>query len=88
MSHKEPINSSSLIMSIITLIIGIVLCFGGMNVIYELGGYVVGGVLILTGIVRFLMALFSSRKDGGSELGTYFSSIILVGVGIFIVFLL
>ncbi len=86
MNHNEPINTSSLVMSVIVLILGIVLCFGGMNVILDLSGYVVGGILVLAGIIRFITGLVSSRRDNTSGLGSIISSIIIVGVGIFVAF--
>lgn len=86
MNHNEPINTSSLVMSVIVLILGIVLCFGGMNVILDLSGYVVGGILVLAGIIRFITGLVSSKRDNTSGLGSIISSIIIVGVGIFVAF--
>ena len=52
MNKKEPINKSSLMISIITLILGIILCFNDSGNIFTLIGYFVSGLLLVGGIIN------------------------------------
>ena len=86
MNRNEPINSSSLIISMITLIVGFILLLYGNNKVYDIIGYVVSGILMVTAIIRFVLAYISSKKNQEIEIGAIVLSVILFGLGLFIVF--
>ncbi len=82
--YKEPINISSLIFSMLTLVIGLLLCFYDFNTISKFLGYGVGGVLCLTGVIRIIMAYFAHRKTNVPVVGTIIGCLVLIALGIFI----
>ncbi len=81
MSKREPINIMSLVLAIVTLIVGIILCFNDSKAIFEIVGYGVGGVLILTGIIRLLMTYLNHRKTNALSFGNIITSILLMALG-------
>lgn len=81
MNKKEPINKSSLIISIITLILGIILCFNDSGNIFTLIGYFVSGLLIVSGIIKLIMAMVANKKRQDSDYGSIFISILLIALG-------
>lgn len=78
---KEPISTTSLVISIITLILGIILCFNDSNQIFSLIGYFVSGILIISGIVKFIIAIYNNKKTGSLDYGDLLVSIFLVILG-------
>lgn len=83
LEKKVPINNVSLAIAIITLILGILLCFNSSDWIFDIIGYCVAGLLCLTGIIKFLINLYRSKK-GDTDFGSIIISVILVALGIFI----
>lgn len=81
---KEPINMSSLLISIVTLVIGILLCFNDSEGIFNLIGYIVSGLLLLIGTIRLIIYIVSSKKTHNTEISGIFSSIMLLVLGGFI----
>lgn len=59
---KEPISLTSLIISIISLIIGCILCFNSSEGIFKFIGYTVSGILIIVGIVKMLLYYRTKKK--------------------------
>lgn len=84
MKKKDPINMSSLLISIITLVIGILLCFNDSEGIFNLIGYIVSGLLLFSGIIRLIIYIFISKKSHTTEISGIFSSIMLMLLGGFI----
>ncbi len=84
MKKKEPINISSLLISIITLVIGILLCFNDSKGIFNLIGYIVSGLLLFVGLVRLIIYIVSSKKNHTTEISGIFSSLMLMFLGGFI----
>ncbi len=81
MNKKEPINIMSLVFSIVTLIIGIVLCINGHDGIFKLIGYFISGLLILFGLVRFIISVVGYKKNNMMIYSDLFSGIVLVAIG-------
>lgn len=81
MNTKEPINISSLFISIFTLIIGILLSLEGSDGVFKIIGYVVSGLLILSGLIRLIVNIVSSKKTSVISYGAIFTSILLVALG-------
>ncbi len=79
MSKKEPISIVSLAVSLLSLVIGILLCFNG-DTIYDIIGYGVSGILLLTGFVKFILFL-TGRKKGSATFGDCMSAILYMGFG-------
>ena len=86
MNRNEPINVTSLVISMITLILGFILLLYGNSKVYDIIGYVVSGILMVTAIIRFLMAWHSSKKNNEMEIGAIVLSVVLFGLGAFIAF--
>ena len=84
LNKKEPINVASLIVSLVTLVLGIILIFNGNDEVYKLIGYIVSGILIVAGIIRLLIARHTSKKTGSTEIGTIITSVLLIVLGILI----
>lgn len=81
MNKKEPINKSSLMISIITLILGIILCFNDSGNIFTLIGYFVSGLLIVSGIIKLIMGMVANKRRQDSDYGSIFISILLIALG-------
>lgn len=86
MKTREPINISSLFISIITLVIGILLCFNDSQGIFNLIGYFVSGLLIFIGAIRLIIYIVSSKKNHSKEISGILTSLLLIGTGIFVYF--
>lgn len=83
MGKKEP-NSTSLIISLLTLVIGIILCFNGSNGLFKIIGYVVSGILILSGIIKFIITHLSNKKHNENDVSGIIFSVILVTLGVIV----
>lgn len=82
MSKKEPVSVVSLGISLVSLVIGVLLCFYGQT-IYSIIGYGVSGILILSGVIKFLTFFIGK---GNSSFGDIISSILYIGFGVLIFF--
>lgn len=83
LEKKVPINNVSLAVSIITLILGILLCFNSSAWLFNIIGYSVAGLLLLTGFIKFAIAMKRS-KSGDTEVGSIITSVAIVFLGVFI----
>lgn len=83
MGKKEP-NSTSLIVSLLTLVIGIILCFNGGDGLFKIIGYCVGGILIVSGIIKFIITHIGNKKHGDGDISGLILSVVLAGLGIVI----
>jgi uncharacterized membrane protein HdeD (DUF308 family) len=83
LEKKVPINNVSLAVSIITLIVGILLCFNDSEWLFDIIGYVVAGILGVAGIIKLLINVHRSKK-GDTDIGNIILSVVLVVLGIFI----
>ncbi len=86
MNKNEPINSTSLIISMITLIVGFILVLYGNSKVYDIIGYVVSGILMVTALIRFFIAYRTSKKTNDLEIGAILFSVILFCLGVFVAF--
>ena len=79
--QEVPLNTKSLLMSVVSLIIGIILCFNS-EIVFELVGYIISGILIIYGVVRIFMYHKLKHKTimAGSHLVAGICLIILGGV--------
>lgn len=80
---KEPINLSSLLISIVILIIGVFLCFNGGDVVFKIIGYMISGLLLLFGIIKIIAYILSKRKNV-NEFSDLMSGVFLIMFGIII----
>lgn len=80
---KEPINLSSLLISIVILIIGVFLCFNGGDVVFKIIGYMISGLLLLFGIIKIIAYAISKRKNA-NEFSDLMSGVFLIMFGIII----
>ena len=55
---KEPINFTSLIISLVALVLGILLLFNGDEDFFNLLRYIISGALLITGFFKFLVYIF------------------------------
>ena len=85
LEKKVPINNVSLAVSIGTLILGILLCFNSSDWLFDIIGYSIAGLLCLTGIIKFAIAMRRS-KNGDTELGSIITSVAIFLLGVFIAF--
>ena len=69
MNNREPLNAKSLVFSVLSLIVGIILCFNS-DVVFEIIGYAISGILVLYGFIRLVMYITAQRKNipGGIHL--------------------
>ena len=86
MNRNEPINSTSLIISMITLIVGFILVLYGNSKVYDIIGYVVSGILMTTALIRFFIAYRTSKRTNDLEIGAILFSVILFCLGVFVAF--
>ena len=86
MNRNEPINSTSLIISMITLIVGFILVLYGNSKVYDIIGYVVSGILMVTAFIRFLISYHTYKKTNDMEIGAIIFSVILFCLGVFVAF--
>ena len=80
---KEPINISSLIISIGTLVLGILLIFNGGEKFFDLLKYIISGVLMTSGVFKLIAYMFQKRKYD-VPFTDLMSAIILIIFAIFI----
>lgn len=83
MLKKEP-NMTSLVISIITLVIGVVLCFNDSDGIFSIIGYIVSGLLILSGIIKFIITHITNKKTNNIDFSGVISSLVLFAIGILV----
>ena len=83
MIKKEP-NMASLMISIVTLIIGIVLCFNDSSGIFSIIGYIVSGILILSGIIKFIITHITNKRTNDIDFSGIITSLTLVAIGILV----
>ena len=86
MNRNEPINATSLIISMITLIVGFILVIYGDNKVYDIIGYIVSGILMVTALIRFFIAYRTSKRTNDLEIGAILFSVILFCLGVFVAF--
>lgn len=86
MNRNEPINATSLIISMITLIVGFILVIYGDTKVYDIIGYVVSGILMVTALIRFFIAYRTSKRTNDIEIGAILFSVILFCLGVFVAF--
>lgn len=80
---REPINLGSLLSSIVTLIVGVFLCFNGGDAVFKVLGYMVSGLLLLFGIIKIVGYIFDRRKNS-NEFTDLISGILFLMFGIII----
>ena len=59
---KEPINFTSLIISLVALILGILLLFNGDEAFFNVLRYIVSGSLLVSGIFKLLVYAIQKKK--------------------------
>lgn len=79
---KEPINSLSLIISVITLVLGIILCFNGSDGIFKMVGYLTSGILIFSGFIKGIITLVAAKKQNNLDFTDLIMSIFLIAMGV------
>lgn len=87
MKKKEPISKSSLIISIILLIFGLVLCFNDSTSLFKIVGYIVSGALLLVGIIKLIVTINQGKKYNGIDFGDLMFSILFIALGAIIAIL-
>ena len=80
---KEPINFTSLIISLVALILGILLLFNGDEAFFNVLRYIVSGSLLVSGIFKLLVYAIQKKKYN-VPMSDCVSAIMLVGLAIFI----
>ena len=85
LEKKVPINTVSLAVSIITLILGVLLCFNNSDWLFNIIGYSIAGLLCLTGIIKFFMN-YKRSKGGDTDIGGIITSVAIFMLGVFIAF--
>jgi len=83
MKKKEPIKITSLIVSVVILILGILLCFNGDEALFKLLGYIVSAFLLLFGVIK-LISYAIQKKKYNAPFTDCMSGVLLVGLAIFI----
>ena len=81
MVKKEP-NTVSLVISIITLIIGIILCFNDSSSIFAIIGYFVSGLLITSGIIKLIITHITNKRLSEINYSGILSSVALLALGV------
>ncbi len=82
-NKKEPINIASLLISLVALVIGVIFCFNDGEAIFKVIGFVVSGILILSGAIKAI-AYFLGRKKGSTTFGDLVGGLIFIVSGILI----
>ena len=80
---KEPINVSSLIISMATLILGFLLLFNGDENLFNVLSYIISGVLLISGLIKFI-SYFVQKKNYNVPFSDCMSAIFLIALGIFV----
>ncbi len=83
MNKKEPISFVSLLISLVSLVIGVIFCFNGGDAIFKFIGYSVSAILILSGVLKALLYILG-RKKNGSTFGDFIMGLLFVGLGVVI----
>lgn len=81
MVKKEP-NTVSLVISIITLIIGIILCFNDSSSIFAIIGYFVSGLLITSGVIKLIITHITNKRLSEINYSGILSSVALLALGV------
>ncbi len=87
MKKKEPISKSSLIISIILLIFGLILCFNDSTGLFKIVGYTVSGALLLVGVIKLIVTINQGKKYSGIDFGDLMFSILFIALGTIIAIL-
>lgn len=80
---REPINFTSLIISLVALVLGILLLFNGDDAFFNVLRYIVSGSLLVSGIFKLLVYVIQKKKYN-VPLSDCVSAIILIGLAIFV----
>lgn len=80
---KEPINVSSLIISMATLILGFLLLFNGDENFFNVLRYIISGLLLISGLIKFI-SYFAQKKNYNVPFSDCMSAIFLIALGIFV----
>ena len=80
---KEPINFTSLIISLVALVLGILLLFNGDEDFFNLLRYIISGALLITGFFKFLVYIFQKNKYN-LPFSDCISAIFFIGLAIFV----
>lgn len=80
---KEPINVSSLIISMATLILGFLLLFNGDENLFNVLRYIISGLLLISGLIKFI-SYFVQKKNYNVPFSDCMSAIFLIALGIFV----
>ncbi len=84
MKKKEPVNLYSLLIALLSLILGIFLCLNGGENVKNLIGYFVSGILLITGFIKLIVTITRSKKYGGAPFGEYVYGIVFLIFGLLI----
>lgn len=82
-NKKEPINNSSLFISLIALVIGFIFLVNGSDALFNIIGYLVSGALVLTGLIKILL-YSSARKKNNAQPGDFMSALFMIIFGVVI----
>lgn len=80
---KEPINRKSLFASILALVIGIVFLLNGSDIVFSLIGYIIAGILILTGFTKLIIDSVFRKKENRRP-NSFVSGIFFIFLGLVI----
>ena len=84
MKKKEPVNLYSLLIALLSLVLGIFLCLNGGENVKNLIGYFVSGILLITGFIKLIVTITRSKKYGGAPFGEYVYGIVFLIFGLLI----
>lgn len=84
MKKKEPVNLYSLLVALLSLVLGIFLCLNGGENVKNLIGYFVSGILLITGFVKLIITITRNKRFGGVPFGEYVYGIIFLIFGLLI----
>ncbi len=84
MNKKEPVNLYSLLIALLSLVLGIFLCLNGGENVKNLIGYFVSGILLITGFIKLIVTITRSKKYGGAPFGEYVYGIVFLIFGLLI----
>ena len=84
MKKKEPVNLYSLLIALLSLVLGIFLCLNGGENVKNLIGYFVSGILLITGFIKLIVIITRSKKYGGAPFGEYVYGIVFLIFGLLI----
>lgn len=84
MKKKEPVNLYSLLVALLSLVLGIFLCLNGGENVKNLIGYFVSGILLITGFVKLIITITRNKRFGGVPFGEYVYGIVFLIFGLLI----